>query len=232
MREPLSPWWNRVEEAAQLLASRLNALVTRAAREGVYSPPPGAPAPRRRRQPASLRHLAEVIRTHRLAPGTSVDKDGVAAVLAGNPQSVADPVLVLAVARAAHLIARVPLERADADRLVVAAAHVSALIDAAREADERAPHLVPVPRRPADDSRAEEPRPTEDSRASEPRPAEPVIIEAYYTTRRPGRRRALIAGILGALVLAGSAAVVGFRDWGAETPPAAVTSPAPAAGAR
>ncbi|SDS70096.1 hypothetical protein [Actinoplanes derwentensis] len=197
-------WWSQVDEAAQLLASRLNALVAVAARNGVYRPPPGTPAPRRRRQPASLRHLAEVIRTNRLAPGMSVDKDDVAAVLAGDPQSVTDPVLVLAVARAAHLIAEVPLEDADADRFAVAAAHVSALIDAARQADERAPDLVPVPLLPV----------------------EPVVIDAYFTTRRPGRHRALIAAVLGVLVLAGFAA---FRSVGQREPPPEVTAPAPAA---
>ncbi|WP_305783261.1 hypothetical protein [Symbioplanes lichenis] len=211
MREP---WWERVHEAAQLLASQVNAAVARAARDGVYSPPPGAPAPRRRRRPASLRHLAEVIRAHRLAPGMSVDKDDVAAVLAGDPRAVSDPVLVLGVARAAHLIAGVPLGNAEADRLVVAAAHVAALTETAREADGRAatlvPELVPVAHHPA----------------------EPVIIDASFTTRRPGRRRALVAAVLGLLVLAGSAALTASRGTREPEPeekpaPPAVTAATP-----
>ncbi|WP_306214811.1 PI-PLC domain-containing protein [Actinoplanes sp. RD1] len=230
MREPLSPWWKQVQEAAQLLASRLNASVAQAARDGVYTPPPGAPAPRRRRQSASLRHLAEVIRADRLAPGMSVDKDDVAAVLAGELRAITDPVLVLAVARAAHQIARVPLDNAEADRLVVAATHVSALIDAARLADERAPGFVPVPRRPVHD---QDPAPAQDREpaAEAPPPAGPVVIDAYFTTRRPGRRRAVIAGALGVLVLAGSAALMAFRNEEPAERPAAVSS-TPTAAAR
>ncbi|BEL06295.1 hypothetical protein Q0Z83_044860 [Actinoplanes sichuanensis] len=215
MRETLSPWWSEVHEAAQLLASRLNALVSHAAQNGAYTPPPGTPAPRRRRQPASLRHLAEVIRTHRLAPGLSVDKNDIAAVLAGDPKSVTEPALVLAVARAAHLIAGAPLDPADADRFVVAAAHVSALVDAARQADERSPDLMPVPHRAA--------------QSDEPRRAEPVVIDAYFTTRRPVRRRTLIAGTLGVLVLIGVAAAAGFHGREQQERKAAVPAPAPAA---
>ncbi|MFG1608037.1 hypothetical protein [Actinoplanes sp. NPDC049265] len=191
MREPLSPWWTEVRGAAQLLASQLNAYVTHAAQVGVYTAPPGSPPPRRRRQPASLRHLAEVIRTHRLAPGLSVDKDDVAAVLAGDPQHITDPVLVVAVARASHLIAGEPFDDADVARVKVASAHVSSLVDAARQADENAPSAVPALR---------------------PTPAgEPVVIDAYFTTRRPGRGRALVAGALSALVLAGLATVLILR---------------------
>jgi len=217
VQEPLSPWWKQVHEAARLLASRLNASVAQAARDGVYTARPGAPAPRRRRQPASLRHLAEVIRTNRLAPGATVDKDDVAAVLAGDPRAITDPLLVLAVARAAHLIAGVPLDDAEAGRLTVAAAHVSALVDVARKADDRAPQLVPVRRFPA-----------HDRSAGAPRPAEPVVLDAYFTTRRPGsrRRRALIAGALGALVLAGGAVLLAFRGPERDERPAGLTLPA------
>jgi hypothetical protein len=215
--EPLSPWWKEVHEAAQLLASRLNASVARAARDGVYITPPGAPAPRRRRQPASLRHLAEVIRTSRLAPGMSVDKDDVAAVLAGDTRSITNAVLVLAVARAAHLIAGVPLDDAEADRLTVAAARVAALIDAAGQADDRAPEFMPLPRVPAHD------RP-----AGAPRPAEPVVIDAYFTTRRPlpGRRWMLIAGALGALVAGVATLIVLHGQKSEEQRQAAVATPA------
>ncbi|GAA1642816.1 hypothetical protein [Actinoplanes couchii] len=206
MKKTSPPWWDEVHEAAQLLASRLNALVTMAAQTGVYRPPPGTPEPRRRRRPASLRHLAEVIRAHRLAPGMSMDKDDVAAILAGDPRWVTDPVPVLAVARAAHLIAGTPLDDADADRLAVAAAHVSVLLDAARDADERVSDLVPVTRPQA----------------------EPVVIDAYFTTRRPVRRKALIVGAVGVLVLAGFAAVAGFRSVTREAPPPVVAPPAAA----
>jgi hypothetical protein len=143
VQEPLSPWWIRVQDAAHLLASQLNASVAHAARVGVYSPPPGS-SPARRRQPGSLRHLAEVIRSHRWAPGTSVDKDVVAAVLSGDLRRITDPVLVVAVARAGHFIAGVPFADVDADRLVVASTRVAALLDAARQADEQAARAVPA----------------------------------------------------------------------------------------
>ncbi|MEU4425557.1 hypothetical protein AB0F81_33460 [Actinoplanes sp. NPDC024001] len=199
-KEPLPPWWRQVEDAAQLVASQLNAAAARAARDGVYHPPPGSPAPRRRRQPGSLRHLAEVIRTHRLAPGASVDKDDVAAVLAGEPRRVSDPVVVVAVARASHLIAGAPFTDEDAGRLEVASAHVAALVDAARQADERAPRAVPVP------------RPEQDV-------AEPEIIDAYFTTRRPRRRRwTLIAAALGVLAIAGAATALVVLDREPEQP--------------
>jgi hypothetical protein len=184
------PWWTKVHDAAQLLVSQLDAAVAHAARVGVYTPPPGSPPPRRRRRPASLRHLAEVIRSHRLAPGLSVDKDDVAGVLAGDLRRITDPVLVVAVARASHLIAGTPLADVEADRLVVAGQHVAALIDAARQADERALRAVPVP--------VPVPRVV----------AEPVVIDAYFTTRRPGRRRALIAGVLAAVVIVGAGALL------------------------
>ncbi|MFI1990573.1 hypothetical protein [Actinoplanes sp. NPDC020271] len=203
MQETLTPWWTEVQDAAQLLASQLNAVVAHAAQVGTYTPPPGSPPPRRRRQPASLRHLAEVIRTHRLAPGLSVDKDDIAAVLSGDPRRITEPVLVVAVARAAHLIAGAPFDQLDADRLVVAGTHVAALVDAARKADEQAPRTVPEP----------SPEPSTEVE----RPArEPVVIDAYFTTRRPGRRRALIAGALGLILVAVAATVVivGNRDPG------------------
>lgn len=188
--EPLPPWWKQVHDAAQLLASQLNVAVGQAARDGVYTPPPGSLPPKRRRQAASLRHLAEVIRTHRLAPGVSVDKDDVAAVLAGEPRRITDPILVVAVARAAHQIAGAPFTDADADRLTVASAHVAALTDAARQADEKAPRTVPVHHKPV----------------------EAPVIDAYFTTRRPRKRWPLVAGVLGSVVLAGVVAVFVLDD--------------------
>ncbi|SFF11170.1 hypothetical protein SAMN05421541_106119 [Actinoplanes philippinensis] len=179
--EPLPPWWQEVHDAARLLASTLNAAVVRAARDGVYTPPPGALPPKRRRQPASLRHLAEVIRSQRLAPGLSVDKDDVAAVLAGEPRRIANPVLVAAVARAAHQIAGVPFTDDDADRLTAGSAHIAALHEAARQADEKAPSTVPV----------------------RDEPAEAPVVDAPVTARRPRKRWPLAVGVVGSVVLAG-----------------------------
>ncbi|MDI6104021.1 hypothetical protein QLQ12_36070 [Actinoplanes sp. NEAU-A12] len=134
-----------------------------------------------------------------------------AAVLAGELRPITDPVLVVATARAAHLIAGVPFDEAEADRLAVASAHVSALIDAARQADDRAPRAVPVPRFPSQDHSADQPPSAERARPA----AEPVILDAYFTTRRPSRRRARMAGIvggLGALVIAAAGTTLILRD--------------------
>jgi hypothetical protein len=146
MAELVAPWWKQVDDAAQLIVSTVNAAVARAGRDGVYAPPPGAPPPRRRRHAASLRHLAEVIRARRMAPGTAVDKDVVGRVLAGDLRHLSDPLAVVAVARASHHIAGVPFGQADAQRLTVAVEHLNALVKAAHEADRRAPDLLPVPR--------------------------------------------------------------------------------------
>jgi hypothetical protein len=145
-----------------------------------------------------------VIRSHRLAPGLSIDKDDVAAVLAGDPRRISDPALVVAVARAGHLIAGRPFSDVDADRLVVAGAHVSALLDAARKADDQAPRVLPALR------------------------PEPVVIDAYFTTRRPRRWRAAIAVLVGALVLAGVTALIVPRRPGPDERP--IAAPATAVG--
>ncbi|XVV14939.1 hypothetical protein ACQP2X_11560 [Actinoplanes sp. CA-131856] len=147
MKEPRSPWWREVDDAVALLSSMLNSAAGRAERDGRYEPPPGAPVPRRRRRPASLRHIAEVIRTHRFAVG--VDKDDVARVLAAEPRALADPLLVVAVVRACHQIAGQEFGLPDAARFAAAAARITALTEAARAADERAPFLVPAVRRSA-----------------------------------------------------------------------------------
>ncbi|GIF42633.1 hypothetical protein Axi01nite_69440 [Actinoplanes xinjiangensis] len=187
MVDRTDPWWQRVDEAAQLITSTVNAAAAQAGRHGVYTPPPGTPEPRRRRRPASLRHLAEVIRTHRMAPGVAVDKDVVGAILAGELSHLTNPVAVVAVARASHRIAGIPFGDEDVRRLAVAVEHLTALVDEAREADRRAPDLLPVPRAPA--ALVVEARPV-------PRPEEPRI-------RR--RRLAPVLGVV-AVVIAGAAA--------------------------
>jgi hypothetical protein len=124
----------------------LDSAAGRAGREGQYNPPPGTPVPKRRRRPASLRHIAEVIRTNRLAPGAAVDKDDVSRVLSGKPGAITDALLVVAVARACHHIAGHEFDLQDAARYAAAAARITALTEAAHAADERAPYLVPVVR--------------------------------------------------------------------------------------
>jgi hypothetical protein len=116
-----------VEAAGGLLTCML-AAAARAARNGVYLPPPGQPQPRRRRQPGSLRHIAEVIRTNRLSPGLSVDKDIVAAVLAGEHRYAVNADVVVAVAKACHLIARTPFPPAEEANLRAASRHLAHLL--------------------------------------------------------------------------------------------------------
>jgi hypothetical protein len=124
----------------------LDTAVGRAGREGRYTPPPGTPVPKRRRRPASLRHIAEVIRTNRLAPGTAVDKDDVSRVLSGKPGAITDALLVVAVARACHHISGHEFDLQDAACYAAATARITALTEAAHAADERAPYLTPVVR--------------------------------------------------------------------------------------
>ncbi|MEU4623642.1 hypothetical protein AB0G04_27195 [Actinoplanes sp. NPDC023801] len=193
MPEPLAPWWRDAHDAAQLLASSLDAAAGQAGREGVYTPPPGSAPPRRRRRPGSLRHLAEVIRTHRLTPGISVDKDIVAKVLAGDLRHITDPVLVVGVARAAHLIAEAPFDDADAQRLAVASARIAALVEAAEQADRDAPALLPAARA-----------------TPERREAEPVVLEATVTVHRPGRRRRRWGIALGSFLVVLSCTTAGI----------------------
>ncbi|MFF5082773.1 hypothetical protein ACFY36_37520 [Actinoplanes sp. NPDC000266] len=202
MKEPRSPWWREVDDAVALLSSMLNSAAGRAERDGRYVPPPGAPVPRRRRRPASLRHIAEVIRTHRFAVGVAVDKDDVARVLAAEPRALADPVLVVAVVRACHQISGQEFGLPDAARFAAAAARITALTEAARAADERAPFLVPAMRRGAE--LAGPPAPGEEADG-------PRVIDGQFVSRRWRWPRgfgqlattaavALVAGLIGAVV--------------------------------
>jgi hypothetical protein len=205
MAPAVEPWWKEVHEAAQRLASTLEAAALQASRDGVYQPPPGAPTPKRTRRPGSLRHLAEIIRTHRLAPGMSMDKDIVARVLGGDLRYITEPTAVVAVAHASCLIAGVAFTDDDARRLRSACAYVAALVRDAEEADRRAPGLVPV--------LVEPPR--------------PLVRTAATPLMRPGVRRparmvvtAVAAAVVVVLISAG-AAIVGAS--GGETPPVGAT---------
>jgi hypothetical protein len=195
----------------------LDNVAGRAGRDGQYVPPPGVPAPRRRRRPASLRHIAEVIRTHRLAPGVAVDKDDVARVLAGDPRAVADPLLVVAVVRACHQISGHEFDLQDAARFAAAAARITALSEAARAADERAPFLVPAVRPRAELVRTAGPDEATDGSTDEATDGTtgeadgPYVIDGQFIARRwrwPGRFGqlvttggvALVAALIGAVV--------------------------------
>lgn len=116
------------DELARELVALLAEATSRARREGVYRPPPGRPRPRRRRQPGSLRHLAEVIRANGLCRGVAVDKDIVGAVLAGDPRYLVNPEVVVAVVRACGLIHDVAVTREQTDALVSRCARLAVLM--------------------------------------------------------------------------------------------------------
>jgi hypothetical protein len=205
----MAPRDTRVRDGSAPLTSTLNALVARAARDGVYQPPPGRDAPRRRRRPASLRHLAEVIGSHKLAPGYSVDKDVVGAVLAGVPRYLGEAPIVVAVAHAAHLIAGLPFTADDARRMTVAAEHVAAL---AAEEHGAAPATMEHSAAPATMALPDAPvtGPAEPIAAPA---AAPVVLDADAAPRPRRRRWAFIAAAL-AVLLPGVAGVafVALRD--------------------
>lgn len=213
------PWWQRVDEAAQLITSTVNAAAARAGRDGTYAPPPGSPPPRRRRRPASLRHLAEVIRTHRMAPGAAVDKDIVGGVLAGDLRHLSDPVTVVAVARASHHIAGAPFTDTDAQRLTVAVERLNTLIETAQETDTRAPDLLPVPRRASALARTDTPTP----------PPNPPSQELRIVHTEGGRRRLrpILGAALAVLLLATAGAMALWRNTHDDPPATAGDAEAP-----
>lgn len=199
MPDVLPPWWQEVDNAAKLVASQLGAAAAEAARVGTYTPPPGSPTRRRQRRPASLRHIAEVVRAHRLCPGVGVDKDTVAAVLAADLRYINNPALVLAIAKACHVIARTSASPDESEQLTVAVERINRLVEDARAADERTPRATPV--------RQHLPTPAA-SNDDHPDTSGPLVIDAQITTRRPGRHRMAVATIATCLALGAVVAVV------------------------
>src|SRR5262249_60983041 len=85
--------------------------------------------PRGRTRPKSTRrHIAEVIRAHRLAPGLRVDRNMIAALFFGHRDLVTNPVLVVAVAQACSIIAGRKLSAKKAARMRAASMRVANLI--------------------------------------------------------------------------------------------------------
>ncbi len=143
MTEALTPRWQDADEA---VASLVAALVAAAARTADHS---GRKRPRgRERRPKSTRrHIAEVIRAHKLAPGLRVDRNMVAALLIGHRNLVSNPVLVVAVAQACAIIAGRKLGAKKAAQLRAASRRVAKLIARAEADMDRMPsqRTEPVP---------------------------------------------------------------------------------------
>lgn len=134
--EAVTPRWQDADEAVQSLVATLTAAAAQTADRSARKRPRGRTRPK-----STRRHIAEVIRGHRLAPGLRVDRNMVAALFLGHRDLVTNPVLVVAVAQACSIIAGRKLSAKKAARMRAASLRVAELI-AYAEADT---HPVPEP---------------------------------------------------------------------------------------
>lgn len=185
MTEALTPRWQEADEAVESLVA---ALVAAAARTADHS---GRKRPRGRarsqaRPKSTRRHIAEVIRAHKLAPGLRVDRNMVAALMIGHRNLVSNPVLVVAVARACAIIAGQKLSAKKAAQMGAASKRVAKLI-ARAEADT---YRLPAPRiETATVAGSVQPTPAAQTPAV-PTPAVPTLVGATPAeVRTPQRRR-------------------------------------------
>jgi hypothetical protein len=121
--------WQEADDAVESLVATLTALAVRAEHRGSRKRPRGRSRPK-----STRRYVAEVIRSHRLAPGLRVDRNMIAALFTGHRELVGNPVLVVAVAQACGIIAGRKLPAKDAARLRAASARVARLIQRAQSA--------------------------------------------------------------------------------------------------
>ncbi|MER7282770.1 hypothetical protein ABT369_50930 [Dactylosporangium sp. NPDC000244] len=181
MSDAVTRRWQEADEAVESLVAALSALVARAEHRSSRKRPRGRDLPKRRSKSAR-RYLAEVIRSHRLAPGLRVDRNMIAALFTGHRELVGNPVLVVAVAQACGIIAGRKLTGKEAARLRAASERVARLIRRAQEAGPvpaQAPMPIPIPIPvPAP------PPPVETSpvpvRAPEPEPAPEADVSRNY----------------------------------------------------
>ncbi|MEV8512183.1 hypothetical protein [Dactylosporangium sp. NPDC051484] len=139
MADAVTPWWQAVDEAVESLVAVLTAAAARAGRER----PRGGPRTEGRAK-STRRQLAEVVRSHRLAPGVTADRTTIAALFAGHRGLVTDPVLVVAVAQACAIVAGRKLTARETARLRSASARIAKLIARAEAADRAAVPSVPA----------------------------------------------------------------------------------------
>lgn len=137
--EAVTPRWQDADDAVQSLVATL-AAAAQTTQRSVRKRPRGR-AHSKRRPKSTRRHIAEVIRVHRLAPGLRVDRNMVAALFFGHRDLVSNPVLVVAVAQACGIIAGRKLSAKKAAQMRAASIHVAELI-ASADADT---HAAPAP---------------------------------------------------------------------------------------
>jgi hypothetical protein len=140
--ETVSPRWQDADEAVQSLVASL-AAAAQTTERGARKRPRGRSGSKRRPK-STRRHIAEVIRAHRLAPGLRVDRNMVAALFLGHRDLVSNPVLVVAVAQACGIIAGRKLSAKKIARMRAASIRVAELI-AKADADTHAEALSPSP---------------------------------------------------------------------------------------
>lgn len=132
--DAVTPWWQAVDEAVESLVADLTTGAARAASRSGRKRPQGRPRPKRRTK-SIRRSLAEVIRSHRLARGVTVDRNTIAALFTGHRELVTDPALIVAVAQACAILAGRKLTAKEAARLRSASARIAELIARAEAAD-------------------------------------------------------------------------------------------------
>jgi hypothetical protein len=140
--ETVSPRWQDADEAVQSLVACLAAAAQTTERSARKRPRGRSGS--KRRPKSTRRHIAEVIRAHRLAPGLRVDRNMVAALFLGHRDLVTNPVLVVAVAQACSIIAGRKLSAKKAARMRAASLRIAELI-ARADADTQTEPLAPPP---------------------------------------------------------------------------------------
>ncbi|MGI5183136.1 hypothetical protein ACQEVZ_43455 [Dactylosporangium sp. CA-152071] len=144
MTEALTPRWQEADEAVHSLVAVLVAEAARTADRSARKRPRG-----RTRSKSTRRHIAEVVRAHKLAPGLRVDRNMVAALMLGHRDLISNPVLVVAVAQACGIITGRKLAPKRAARLRAASVRVGKLIARANAETIRVPAPRPAPVPPA-----------------------------------------------------------------------------------
>jgi hypothetical protein len=138
--EAVTPRWQDADDAVESLVASLASAAAETAQRSARKHPRGRTRTKRRPK-STRRHIAEVIRNHRLAPGLRVDRNMIAALFIGHRDLVTNPVLVVAVAQACSIIAGRKLSAKKAGQMRAASIRVAELI-ASAEADT---HAVPPP---------------------------------------------------------------------------------------
>ncbi|WP_327001696.1 hypothetical protein OHA72_42215 [Dactylosporangium sp. NBC_01737] len=184
----MTPRWQEADEAVESLVATLVAAAARTADHGGRKGPRGRARSERRPQ-STRRHIADVVRAHKLAPGVRVDRNVIAALFIGHRDHVSNPVLVVAVAQACSILAGRKLSAKKAARMRAASQRVAELI-ALADADTLL--AVPAPRSPVEPAAASvEPAASsvEPAASSVEPAASPSVEPAVVADRRRSRAR-------------------------------------------